>query len=163
MMDIRTIRLHAEFPEKTWVIVEQPRHVPYRFNYDPVTNTFTATSYKSLFYDRGFSGVYGWIGGLGAPPDPHFDVMVLTRQDLHPGDLLAAYICGVFFRGDGDHKFVAMDEEFRQKTPAADLAALDQATYAELRRLYPNVGENEGWFGAEIAQNHLKHHQPEHD
>lgn len=159
-MDLHTITLHPGFPQQVWVVIEQPRHAPYRFEYDPVTNTFTATAYKSLFYDRGFSGAYGWIGGSGVPPGPHFDVMLLTDQTLRPGDVVVGHICGVFVRNDGDHKFVALDSKRCKQAAQADLSALDAETNAELRRLYPFIGENEGWFGAEVAQSYLQQKQP---
>lgn len=159
-MGIQTIAIHPKFPQQVWIVIEQPRHAPYRYTYDPATNTFTETAYKSLFYDRGFSGAYGWIGGIGAPPNPHFDVLLLTDQSLQPGDIVLGYICGVFFRGDGDHKFVALDGEWRHRVTQADLAELDDDTNAELRRLYPHIGAHEGWFGAEIAQAYLQHNQP---
>ena len=50
-MDIQTVALHPNFPQQVWIVIEQPRHAPYRYNYDPVTNAFTKTAYKSLFYD----------------------------------------------------------------------------------------------------------------
>jgi inorganic pyrophosphatase len=161
--NIRSVGLHPEFPKKVWVIVEQPRNEPYRFSYDPASKTFIRTTYKSLLFDRGFSGVYGWIGGSGTPPEPHYDVMLLTKQNPHAGDILLGYICGVFFRRDGDHKFVAMDAELKHKVTTADLAALDKATYNELMRLYPGVCENEGWYGAEVAFAHLKNKKPTHN
>ena len=102
-MKLQYIGLHPEFPYTVWVIVEQPRHEPYRFVYDPQSGAFTRTTHKSLGYDRGFNGAYGWIAGTGMPPNPHFDVIVVTQQDLQPGAVLEAYICGMFKRRDGDH------------------------------------------------------------
>ena len=162
-MDIQTVALHPNFPQQVWIVIEQPRHAPYRYNYDPVTNAFTETAYKSLFYDRGFRGAYGWIGGIGAPPDPHFDVLLLTDQRLQPGDIVPGYICGIFLRSDGDHKFVALDSAWRNRVTQADLAELDANTNTELRRLYPYIGEHEGWFGAATAQAYLQHNQPSHE
>jgi inorganic pyrophosphatase len=160
---IKTISIHPDFPEKVWVIVEQPRNEPYRLSYDPISNAFTRTTCKSLLYERGFGGAYGWIGGMGAPPEPHYDVLLLTKQDPQPGDVLLGYVCGVFYRRDGDHKFVALDAELRSTVPRADLASLDKTTYDELMRLYPQVGENEGWHGAEEAFSFLKQNKPVHD
>lgn len=74
-MDFRSVTLHPEHPQKVWVIVEQPRDEPDRFGYDPVSQSFYRTPYKSLLFARGFSGVYGWIGGSGIPPDLHYDVI----------------------------------------------------------------------------------------
>jgi len=36
-MDINSITYHPEYPQKAWVVVEQPRNEPERFVYDPVS------------------------------------------------------------------------------------------------------------------------------
>jgi hypothetical protein len=162
MQEVYSISLHPEFPQKVWVIVEQPRNEPYRFSYDPVGKTFSRTSFNSLIYDRGFSGVYGWIGGSGVPLAPHHDVLLITRQYPSVGDMLVGHICGVFLRQDNDHKFVAVDDEIRGNMTTADLSALDKAFYDELLRLYPRVEEGEGWHRAEVAYSYLLK-GPSHD
>jgi inorganic pyrophosphatase len=150
-MDFNSITLHPDFPQKVWVIVEQPRNEPHRFSYDPASQTFFRSSHKSLIFDRGFSGVYGWIGGSGVPPAPHHDVLLFTNQFPAVGEILVGHICGVFLRQDNDHKFVAVDDGIRRNMTTADLSSLDKAFYEELVRLYPRVDEGEGWFGREVA------------
>ena len=162
MMDFSSVTLHPEFPQKVWVIVEQPRNEPDRFSYDPVNKSFYRTSYKSLSYARGFSGVYGWIGGSGIPPNPHHDVMLFTNHTPSFGDILIGHICGAFIRQDNDHKFVAVDDEIRNSMALADLSSLSKDLYDELLRLYPRIDEGEGWKNAEIAFSHLLK-QPLHD
>ena len=71
------------------------------------------------------------------------------------GEILVGHICGVFLRRDNDHKFVAADDEIRRNMKTADLLSLDKVFYEELIRIYPRVGEGEGWFGAEVAFSHL--------
>lgn len=161
-MDFRSVTLHPEYPQKVWVIVEQPRDEPDRFAYDPVSQSFYRTPYKSLLFARGFSGVYGWIGGSGIPPDLHYDVMLFTVQFPAFGDILEGYICGVFIRKDRDNKFAAVDGEIRKKMASADLSCLSRNLYEELLRLYPRMDEGEGWFGAETAFSFLLK-KPEHD
>ena len=161
-MDFGSISLHPEFPQKVWVIIEQPRDEVYRYYYDPMSNTFARSSFKSLVYERGFSGVYGWIGGSGIPPAPHHDVLLFTRQSPSFGHVLVGFICGVFLRQDTDHKFIAVDDEIRQNMKTADLTYLDKALYDELLRLYPRIDEGEGWFGADVAYSSL-HKKPSHD
>jgi inorganic pyrophosphatase len=161
-MDFNSIALHPEFPQKAWVIIEQPRNEPYRFSYDPVSKTFTRTSYKSLSYIRGFSGVYGWIGGSGIPPEPHYDVLLFTNQFPSFGDILVGYICGVFIRQDNDHKFIAVDEEIKHNMATVDLPFLEKKLYDELLQLYPRVGKGEDWHNAEVAFSHLLK-KPLHD
>jgi len=162
-VDSKTVSAHSDFPEKLWIVVEQPRNEPYRFSYDPISGTFTRTNYKSLVYDRGFSGAYGWIGGLGAPPEPHYDVFLFTKQNPQPGDILLGFLCGVFYRNDGDHKFVAVDDGLNHTMARADLAFLDHASRDELMRLYPHMGENEGWHGVDEALAYLKTNKASHD
>lgn len=161
-VNYNAIGFHPGHPEKVWVVVEQPRNEIHCFVFDPVSETFQRSTVKSLLYVRGFSGVYGWIGGSGVPPELHHDVLLFTRQFPSCGDILLGYICGVFLRQDDDHKFVAVDEEIRQGMAVADLASLDFAHHDELLRLYPRVDEGEGWYGLDVATSYLLK-QPMHD
>ena len=161
--NIQELKVHPDFPEKVWVVIEQPAREPYRFAYDPVSDTFIRKTIKSLLFERGFSGAYGWIGGLGFPPNPHFDVLLITGKDPKAGDVLEGYICGAFFRADSDHKFVALDVDLRYRVYKPDLDSMDQETYEQLMRLYPRIGKNEGWFGAEVARDYLRQNQPTHE
>ena len=158
-MDIKTVRLHPDYPDKVWVVVEQPANEEYRLAYNPVQETFVRTKIKSLSYARGFSGAYGWIGGLGTPPQKHFDVFLVTKRELQAGDIVLGHICGIFYRRDGDHKLVALDADLITTVKRADLLCFDKTTYTEVTRLYPEVGENEGWYGAEEARSYLKRMQ----
>jgi inorganic pyrophosphatase len=162
-MQINSIKLHPKFPEKVWIVVEQPRDEPVRLAYDPVSQTFKPTKYLSLFYERGFCGVYGWIGGTGNPPQPHFDIMLVTDRNPRAGDILEGYICGVFVRQDGDYKFVAIDVELRDKVSTVDIFALDKVTYENLIAVYPRVSEGEGWHGTEFAQDYLRKNKATHE
>ena len=154
-MKLDSIRLHPEFPNKVWVIVEQPRNEMYRFVFDPVSNTFSRSSIKSLVYVRGFSGVYGWVGGSGLPPAPHRDILLFTKQYPSCGDIVLGHDCGVFLRQDNDNKFLAVDNEIRQSMSAPDITFLDKSYYDELLRLYPRIDEGEGWYGSEVAISQL--------
>jgi len=163
--DINSLQLRPGFPSRIWVVVEQQKGESRRMAYDRRTQSFVATGYQSLLNARGFGGVYGWIGGTGLPPGPHYDVLLFTDGDPTPGAIVAAVICGVFFRSDRDHKFVALDERWEARMAKADLSALPPDAHAELLRLYPVVdrGQGEGWFGADEAMAHLARHPPEHD
>jgi inorganic pyrophosphatase len=162
-MEIKTLPLHPNFPEQVWVVVEQPRGEPYRLQFNPHDETFTRTDHLSLTYKRGFSGAYGWIGGTGLPPEPHFDVLLCTRQSPRPGEVLHGFICGMFKRHDGDHKFVAVDDEICARLPSLDLTALEKRVFEELLCLYPQIGPDEGWYCAESAISYLKNNRPTHD
>jgi inorganic pyrophosphatase len=154
--DFRTLALLPGFPAQVWVVVEQPAHEPYRLAYDPAQAAFGRTAQRSLSYARGFPGAYGWIGGLGMPPGAHFDVLLVTNTAWEAGAVVAAHLCGVFYRRDGDHKLVALDEALRPTVQTPDLAALDPATQASLYALYPDVGPGEGWWGAAEARAYLR-------
>lgn len=162
MMDFSSVTLHPEFPQKVWVIIEQPRKEPNRYSYDSVRKSFFRTSNTSLAYARGFSGVYGWVGGSGIPPAPHHDVFLFTNRSPSFGDILEGHICGVFIRQDNDHKFIAVDDEIRSVMVTADLPSLRKNLYDEMLQLYPRIDEGEGWQNAEIAFSHLLK-QPLHD
>ena len=163
MQDLCNVPRHPEYPRKVWIVIEQPCNERYRYQFDPETNTFERTAIRSLIYVRGFRGAYGWIGGTGTPPEPHFDVILITQLNLQPGDVVLGYVSGVFLRNDNDHKFVALDEIHKAEIAQVDIAALNIETYKELTALYPQINENEGWFGREIAFAHLTHHNPKHD
>lgn len=156
MSDFRTLRCHPGFPDQVWVVVEQPAHEPYRLAYDPAQAAFVRTAVRSLSHVRGFSGAYGWIGGLGMPPGKHFDVLLVTPTAWEAGAVVPAHLCGVFYRRDGDHKLVALDAALRATVAAPDLVALDPADQAQLYRLYPDVGPGEGWHGADEARAYLR-------
>jgi len=160
---INSLTLHPEFPRKIWVVVEQPQNESCRLSYFPESGVFSKTAYKSLLRSRGFKGVSGWIGGSGIPSEFHHDVLLLTEQNPIPGEIIEGQVSGVFFQRDKDHKFVAMDEEFSQKVGKADIKELDSIAYEKLQRLYPEIGENEGWDGAEADRNYLANNQPVHD
>lgn len=157
-MKIKDIRYHSQHPKMVWVVVEQPRDEPYRLKFDPTSETFYRTEKKCLGYERGSRNPYGWIGGSGTPPSSHLDVMFLTLQNPQPGEVLAGVVIGIFFRHDGDHKIVAIDETWAATLTEPDFSCLDADTYAKLISTYPRVGENEGWFGAETARTYLQNY-----
>lgn len=161
--DPRTLGLHYGFPDRLWVVVEQPKDEPNRYQYDPESNQFRLTNVRSLAYVRGFGGVYGWIAGTGLPPEPHYDVLLFTERRSGPGKVIEGLLCGMFLRGDGDHKFVAIDREMWGEESLPDLEHLRPDLVGQLYRLYPRVDEGEGWFGREIAANHLREEPPSHD
>lgn len=154
------LKLHPQHPDRVWVVVEQPKGEARRLGYDPDSETFRPTGFLSLVHARGFGGVYGWIAGTGLPPGPHFDVLLFT--DRHPvaGEVLEGFTCGVFMRGDGDHKFVAVDDAWRARMAAPTLGSLPPGAMDELRRLYPRVGEGEGWHESDVATAYLRERPP---
>lgn len=137
------------------MIVEQTRDYPMRMEYDPNTGTFFETEYRSLPFARGFSMPYGWIRESGTPPQPHWDCILLSDKDYALGDAVEIRIIGVFQRGDGDHKYIAV-ETGRE---IDDLAGITASERDALHRLYPNVREGEGWFGREKAEWCMAHHK----
>lgn len=155
-MSLKAIDLHQDFPRCVWVIIEQPSNEPKRIEYDADQNEFRQTEYRSLIYERGFSGAYGWIGGLGTPPDKHSDVILISDRTHKPGDVVPAYVCGIFYRIDGDHKIVSIDAKKREAMMQIDLWSLAEDIYNEVTSIYPDVAENEGWYGAQEAQAYLQ-------
>lgn len=136
------------------MIVEQTRDYPMRMEYDPVSGTFYAGEYRSLLFERGFTMPYGWICESGTPPQPHWDCILLSNKEFSLGDEVEIRVIGVFMRGDGDHKYIAV-ESGRE---LHDLAEITEAERDELYRLYPRVREGEGWFGKEKAAWCMEHH-----
>ncbi|MBO4419454.1 MAG: hypothetical protein J5789_06505 [Oscillospiraceae bacterium] len=136
-----------------YMIVEQTDAYPMRMCYRPETGDFVESGYVSLFHDRGFPYPYGWIEGSGTPPSPHWDCLLLSEGKYELGDRVAIKVVGVFRRGDGDHKYLAVE-------PTRRVSDYDELTDNEkdaLHRLYPRVGKGEGWFGREMASWCMEH------
>ena len=150
--------LHSAFPDRVHCHVEQCPGDVRRMEYNPVADSFVATDYSYLYSARGYRGAYGWIRGLGTPPAPHLDVLLLTAsQRLRHGDLIEASICGIFWRADGDHKLVAAADDIplpAGRTP--DWDALPPAWHSQLLAIFPRLDPGEGWFGRERALDYLR-------
>lgn len=136
------------------MIVEQTRDYPMRMEYDPVSREFHAGKHRSLAFERSFTKPYGWIRESGTPPQPHWDCILLSDGEFSLGDEVEIRVIGVFMRGDGDHKYIAV--EISRKIQ--DLSEITEAERDELHRLYPRVREGEGWFGSEQALWCMEHH-----
>ncbi|HEX7003271.1 MAG TPA: inorganic diphosphatase [Trueperaceae bacterium] len=156
-------RRHPHFPDKVWVVIEQPPHEPKRYRYVSERGEFFRTDDDSLAYLRGFSGAYGWIAGTGTPPGVHFDALVLTIAEPRPGEVVEAAVAGMFFMASGDHKFVTVDVEAGETFGPPEWERLTPQSRAELRALYPDVRDGEGWHGSGRAKFHLLEVEPTHD
>ena len=137
------------------MIVEQTYRYPMRMEFEPETNIFRESKYRSLMYERGFTKPCGWIKESGTPPQPHWDCILLADGEFALGDEVAIEVIGVFRRGDGDHKYIAVEAT----RGICDLSRITQDEREELCRLYPNVREGEGWFGREMALWCMEHHE----
>lgn len=137
------------------MIVEQTNKYPMRMIYNPTTKVFTESDSKSLGYVRNFTKPYGWIKESGTPPMPHWDCMLMSDSDYELGDEVAVKVIGVFKRNDGDYKYIVVEETRN----IDDFLELDVSEKEELSRLYPRVGEGEGWFGKEEALYCMEHHE----
>ncbi|MEJ2358991.1 MAG: hypothetical protein P8Y13_13075 [Deinococcales bacterium] len=156
-------RPHHDHPRRAWVVVEQPVGEPQRLEYDPASGAFRPDGRRSLTAVRGFEGAYGWVVGFGEPPGLHFDALVLTAGRPGPGDVLEVAVSGLFRRRDGDHKLLTVDVVEPPPGGAVDLHSLPADTVRMVQALYPEVGEGEGWFGAEEARAFLGSGRPTHD
>lgn len=130
------------------VVVEQTRDYNKRMKYDPATNSFVETQYESLLSVRGFPYPYGWLKESGTPPGRHLDVILMSSKPYALGDKEQVKIVGCFMRSDGDHKLVCVEMD----RAVMDFAELSPEEKEALNRLYPQIGEGEGWFGAEVAE-----------
>jgi inorganic pyrophosphatase len=131
-----------------YAIVEQRKDDEYRNNYDPKTSKFEITKYKSLLFERGFTGIYGWLDGYGYPPNRHLDVIVITSNDYDLGSRIEVKIIGVFLRNDNDNKLIAVD--FSRCENEIDELPINE--YDMIKGIYPSVKNGEGWFGKEVAE-----------
>ena len=136
------------------MIVEQTYKYPLRMIYNAEMGIFCESEYKSLQYVRGFTKPYGWIKESGTPPQPHWDCMLMSERDVELGDELEVKVIGVFKRADFDHKYIVVEAD----RAIDDFSQLSEEEKNELNRLYPRVGEGEGWFGRAEAEECMVHH-----
>ncbi len=78
----------------------------------------------------------------------HLDIMIPTESDFQRGDIVKVKIVGVFLRSDGDYKIVGIE----MNRPENNFDELPEKEIKNLKQIYPNLQENEGWFGREIAE-----------
>ena len=142
--DRKVLKLGTSFH----VVVEQTKDYEQRMKYSPEKDVFIETEYKSLLFARNFPYPYGWLKESGTPPGDHLDAILMSLKPYELGSIEAVKIIGCFRRSDGDHKLVCVPGG----RPEIDLADLHQDEKEALYRLYPSVGEGEGWFGAEKAR-----------
>lgn len=150
-----TKRNLEEHQKMLHMIVEQTYKYPMRMKYDPETNSFIETEYQSLQYKRNFTKPYGWIKESGTPPFPHWDCILMMDQECDLGDEIEIKVIGVFKRADFDHKYVVIEANRN----IDDLGELTEAEMDELKKLYPRIGEGEGWFGKDVADDCMKNHE----
>ncbi|MBE5767602.1 MAG: hypothetical protein E7335_10640 [Clostridiales bacterium] len=137
------------------MVVEQTYKYPMRMEYNPETNSFTETEYRSLYYERNFTKPYGWIKESGNPPLRHWDCILMTDKEYNLGDVIEIKVIGVFKRNDFDHKYVVVEET----RDVDDLSALTKTEMDELNKLYPRIRMGEGWFGKEVANYCMLNHE----
>ncbi len=130
------------------MIVEQTKAYPNRMIYDSETNTFSESEKESLAHARGFYYPYGWVKESGTPPAPHCDCMLMSTKEYDLGDEVEIKLIGMFKRSDGDHKYIVVEASRKIN----DYMELTEGEIEALHRLYPRVGEGEGWFGKEEAE-----------
>ena len=78
----------------------------------------------------------------------------MSEKEYGLGDEVGIKVIGVFKRNDFDHKYVAVE----LSREIDDISLLSEKEKDELHKLYPRVGEGEGWFGREEAEKLMKTH-----
>ena len=79
----------------------------------------------------------------------------MSNKDVELGDELEIKVIGVFKRADFDHKYIVVEVD----RTIDDFSELSEEEKEELSRLYPRVGEGEGWFGKIEAEYCMEHHK----
>ena len=137
------------------MIIEQTYKYPMRMVYNHETGEFVESEYRSLQYERNFMKPYGWIKESGTPPLPHWDCILMTDKEHELGEEIAIKVIGVFKRNDYDHKYVVVEATRK----IDDISELEITEREELNKLYPRIREGEGWFGKEMADWCMEHHE----
>ena len=143
-----------QMSEMLHMIIEQTSKYPMRMIYDSKTNSFITSEHQSLAYVRGFLKPYGWIKESGTPPHEHWDCILMTENEYELGDEVSIKVIGLFKRSDYDHKYIVVE----YNRDINDYMELTYSEKEELNRLYPRVGEGEGWFGKQEAEYCMKNH-----
>lgn len=129
--------------------VEQTNDYKNRVKYYPNDDSFKETEWGSIMYLRGFKGVYGWIEGMGTPPEKHLDIFLITDKKYSLGDRESVKVIGCFVRADEDHKIIAVHEE----CDVENISELSEEKSEMLKALYPQIGEGDGWVDKKDAIN----------
>ena len=79
----------------------------------------------------------------------------MTDKEYDLGEEIEINVIGLFKRKDYDHKYVVAETGRR----IDDISELTEAERDELRRLYPRIDEGEGWFGKDVAEYCMEHHE----
>lgn len=137
---------------KFTAVIEQTSNYRKRMKYIPESNSFVETEYDCLMYLRNVKQPYGWIKESGTPPEKHLDIYIMSDREFTLGEEVEAEIIGVFFRTDGDHKFVGVLND-REIT---DFSQLEESEKEDLKRLYGGKYSGEGWYGREKAEEVLR-------
>lgn len=138
--------------------IEQTPTTEYRNEYDPTTDSFAATKYKSLLYIRGIHGYYGWITDTGTPPSSHLDIILISDETHEVGDVVECRIIGFYKRNDLDHKILGISLD----SAVNDIAELPRETYERLEQIYGKEYEGEAWMGREDGERIYSEYQKRH-
>ncbi|MGL6041550.1 MAG: hypothetical protein ACRC01_10175 [Deefgea sp.] len=107
-------------------------------------------------------GVYGWIAESGTPPEPHFDILIASNEDLAAGEVIDAHICGMYLRKDGDHKLLALADDVIRTNGVDEicLSQLPEVLRTNFLGVYPYLNPGEAWLNAAEAIHFLRRHSP---
>ena len=111
-------------------------------------NEFVIEDFDHIFMNDSFGKYfYGWIDGYGTPPNNHWDVIVITRSEVNYGELIEGKLIGVFFRCDGDHKFIAIDADRSE----SNITQLKDEEISMVLSKYSGKFSGDSWLGYEDA------------
>ncbi len=148
--------IHPNFPYEIWVVVEQLPGERFRNQYEPESNTFYRLQRESLFYRRTFKGAYGWVYGLGTPPAPHLDVILLTNRSPKIGDVINGHVHGILRKEKDDHKIIAIDSGLWDGTRRSDPNELDKELLRDIKNVYKFICDEKALYSAGEAIKYLK-------
>lgn len=63
--------------------IEQTKEYPKRMKYIAETDSFVEKESYSLPYARKVYQPYGWIKESGTPPNPHWDIIIMTDREIN--------------------------------------------------------------------------------
>lgn len=128
-----------------------------RLIYSEDDNIFLVEKFNNIFMkDKLERYVYGWILGCGSPPNKHLDVLMITNKQYNLGDKLTGKVIGVFYRIDGDHKIVCLEQDDNIN----DITELSNNDKELLKNLYSGKYYGDAWLNSEDAEEIIKTGHP---
>lgn len=152
-MNLLNLTIGPEAPHVVRVVIEMPRGVRARIEYDPELDRF----YPAKPLGEPVPANYGWIAETLADDDELGDIIILGSDSLPSGTVTWARPLALFWRHNQDHKVLAVLATEGEDTVGSvdDLDPTTQDLIAGWFRRHPD----DHWQGREAALDFIRNGQ----